>query len=220
MNTVERIVESYFRLCRSCFTYSDVKVVDGNNRQMDILAVSMLTSKQYHVECSVTHRERWCPTPEELILGFQQKFSGIPPEREGKNTDSKRGKRYGGKINDMYRRLGLDFAKINRVWVCWMVKDPRGPESALSEHFIRTGYSVEIMSFRDTILPALMDAVATSNYDDDALRTFSLIKEWKKQARKTEPGAPPNSRQPSPLPTPAEVRSSDSLRTPRTGGSG
>src|SRR5919108_3922748 len=92
MNTVERIVESYFRLCRCCFTYSDVKVINGNNRQMDILAVSMLTGDQYHIECSVTHRERWCPTPGELIAEFQKKFSGIPPHREGKNTDSVRGK--------------------------------------------------------------------------------------------------------------------------------
>jgi len=191
MNTVERIVESYFRLCRSCFTYSDVKVINGNNRQMDILAVSMITGDQYHIECSVTHRELWCPTPGELIATFQKKFSGIPPERAGEHTDSARGKRYGSMIIDMYRRLGLDFSKIKRVWVCWVVKDPQGLQTALSDHFIRTGYKVDIMSFRDRILPDLMDAVATSNYDDDALRTFSLIKEWKRQTM-TEPLRPAN----------------------------
>src|SRR5206468_2583281 len=124
-----------------CFTYSDVKVINGNNRQMDILAISMLTGDQYHIECSVTHRERWCPTPEELIVEFQRKFSGVPPDHEGSNTDSKRGKRYGGPIIGMYRRLGLDFANIKRVWVCWMVKDQHGLERALSDHFIRTGYT-------------------------------------------------------------------------------
>jgi hypothetical protein len=53
MNTVERIVESYFRLCRCCFTYSDVKVVDGNNRQLDILAVSVVTGDQYLMRSEV-----------------------------------------------------------------------------------------------------------------------------------------------------------------------
>jgi hypothetical protein len=32
MNAAEHIVESYFRLCRGCFTLSDRKVKDGNNR--------------------------------------------------------------------------------------------------------------------------------------------------------------------------------------------
>ena len=220
MNTVERIVESYFRLCRSCFTYSDVKVLGGNNRQMDILAVSMLTGEQYHIECSVTHTERWCPTSEQLIMEFEKKFSGIPPEREGKNTDSKRGKRYGGRIIDMYRRLGLDFAKIKRVWVCWMIKDPPGLDQACWDYFMRTGYRVEIISFRDTILPALMESVATSNYDDDALRTFSLIKEWKRQARKTEEAAPPNNRPPSQVPASPQVQTPDSLRKSSPSGCG
>ena len=39
--------------------------------------------------------------------------------REGKNTDSRKGKRYGSQINGMYQRLGLDFAKIKRIWICW-----------------------------------------------------------------------------------------------------
>jgi hypothetical protein len=37
---------------------------------------------------------------------------------------------------------------------------------------------------------------------------------------RTEPGAPPTSRPPSPLPTSPEMQSSDSLRTPPTGGCG
>jgi hypothetical protein len=152
---------------------------------MDILAVSMVTGEQYHVECSVTHREKWCPTPEQLISEFQKKFSGIPPIRDGENTDSRRGKRYGAQITFMYRRLGLDIAKVKRIWICWVVKDPEDLRRALSEYFMRTGHSVEIISFRDVILPALMEAVGTSNYDDDALRTFSLVKEWKKQTKKT-----------------------------------
>jgi|GEM_PF-6134490 len=38
MNTTERIVESYFRICEGCLTTPDVKVVRGNNRQIDLLA--------------------------------------------------------------------------------------------------------------------------------------------------------------------------------------
>jgi len=38
MNTAEHRVESYFRLCRKCFTIVDLKVPRGNNRQLDILA--------------------------------------------------------------------------------------------------------------------------------------------------------------------------------------
>ena len=49
---------------------------------------------------------------------------------------------------------------------------------------MRTGYIVEVISFRDRILPELMDAVSTANYDDEVLRTFSLIREWQKQNEK------------------------------------
>ena len=38
--------------------------------------------------------------------------------------------------------------------------------------------------------------------------------------KRTEPGAPPNSRPPSPLPTSPEIQPSDSLRTPSSGGCG
>jgi|ERR1043166_2839013 hypothetical protein len=181
MNTVEHIVESYFRLCRKCFTYADVKVEGGNNRQIDLLAVSLVSGEQFHVECSVTHCERWCPTPAELVLAFEKKFSGIPPAREGSNTDSSRGKLYGGVIRTMHDRLGLDKTKIQWVWVCWAVQDPENLEVAVRDYHLRVGYLVKVLSFRDTILPELMVAVSTANYDDEVLRTFSLIKEWRRQ---------------------------------------
>jgi hypothetical protein len=184
MNTVEHIVESYFRLCRQCFTYGDVKVEDGNNRQMDILAVSLVTGDQFHIECSVTHREHWCPTAEELVAAFEKKFSGIPPKRDGVNTDSTKGKNYGGVIGAMYSRLGLDLGKIKRIWICWTVKDPDNLNLHVRNYHMRTGYIVEVISFRDCILPELMNAVSTANYDDEVLRTFSLIKEWQKQNEK------------------------------------
>ena len=38
---LERIVESYFRIERKCFTITDIKIPKGNNRQIDILAYSL-----------------------------------------------------------------------------------------------------------------------------------------------------------------------------------
>ena len=57
MTTTERIVESYYRLIKSCFTMADVKVKDGNNRQFDLLAYCLRDGKQYHVEITVMHGE-------------------------------------------------------------------------------------------------------------------------------------------------------------------
>jgi len=184
MNTVEHIVESYFRLCRNCFTYGDVKVVSGNNRQIDILAVSLTTGEQFHIECSVTHCKQWCPTAEKLISEFERKFSGVPRPKEGRNTDSTKGKNYGVAITGMYQRLGIDEAKINRIWICWTVKDPENLQKHLGRYCVRTGQKVEVISFRDRILPELLKAVSTANYDDEVLRTFSLFKQWDKQTAK------------------------------------
>jgi hypothetical protein len=177
MNTVEHIVESYFRLCKQCFTICDVKVFQGNNRQIDLLAISLKDDAQYHVECSVTHCENWCPTVTDLEREFGRKFSGVPKQREGANTDAARRKRYGGVIHQTYRIYGLDPLKLLRVWVCWVVIDPVNLRQMLNDYYIKTGQRVEVVSFRDTILPELQKSIGTSNYDDEVLRTFSLLKQ-------------------------------------------
>jgi hypothetical protein len=183
MNTTEHIVESYFRLCRRCFTISDVKVPRGNNRQIDLLAVSLIDGLAYHVECSVTHKRAWCPTVAGLELAFVKKFSGVPPKREGRNTDSTRNKRYGGQIFSTYRLYGIDLMKVRHVWVCWEVADPAHLDDMLNSFYMKTGIRVEVISFRDAIIPELQNAVGTAHYDDDILRTFSLLKEFTKQRR-------------------------------------
>lgn len=81
----------------------------------------------------------------------------------------------------MYQRLGIDLGKIKRIWICWTVKDPDNLNLHLRNYHSRTGYLVEVISFRDRILPELMATVSTANYDDEVLRTFSLIKEWQNQ---------------------------------------
>jgi hypothetical protein len=55
MNTTEKIVESYFRLWQGYSTIADTKVINGNNSQIDLLAVNLKTNEQYQVEVSVTH---------------------------------------------------------------------------------------------------------------------------------------------------------------------
>jgi hypothetical protein len=188
MNTVEHIVESYFRLCRRCFTYTDVKVHRGNNRQVDLLAVSLESgevAQQYHIECSVVPHKQWWRSCEELKADFDKKFLGIPPKRSGLRTDSGRGKTYGGNIRVTHQLLGFDLRKtMNWVWICWAVKDPENLPRLYTDYHLQKGIKTEVISFRDAILPGLMETVSTANYDDEALRTFSLIKEWKQQLQK------------------------------------
>lgn len=184
MNTTEKIVESYFRLCRDCFTMADLKVIHGNNRQIDLLAVNLKTGQQYHVEVSVTHQENWCPTPADLFSEFEKKYFGAPTKREGKNTDYALGKTYEKKIYKTYEAVGLNSRSIKRVWVCWTVIDADNIGHQLEQYCKKRGLkkgAIEILSFRDVIIPSLMEKVATSNYEDDVLRTLSLLQQFERQ---------------------------------------
>lgn len=186
MNTTEKIVESYFRLCRDCFTMADLKVIKGNNRQIDLLAVNPKTGEQFHVEVSVTHQKNWCPNPAELFPEFEKKYFGVPTKREGKNTDYTLGKTYEKQIFETYESVGLNPNIIKRVWVCWIVVDADGLEAQLADYCGKRGLkkgSIEILSFRDDVIPSLMKKVATSNYGDDVLRTLSLLQQFEKQKR-------------------------------------
>ncbi len=156
----------------------------GNNRQIDILAVSLEKDEQYHIECSVTHCLQWCPTPKKLVAEFERKFSGHPKKKDGKNTDSAKGKRYGGAITATYRRLGMKLGSVKSVWVCWSIKDRATLKEELADYYGRTGNMVDVIELRDTVLPELLKAVSTANYDDEILRVFSLIKQAEAQTRK------------------------------------
>jgi hypothetical protein len=39
----------------------------------------------------------------------------------------------------------------------------------------------ELLSMRDEVLPKLSESIGTSNYDNDILRTISLISQYRKQ---------------------------------------
>ncbi|MDP1799336.1 MAG: hypothetical protein Q8K78_17705 [Planctomycetaceae bacterium] len=178
MNAVEHIVDCYFRLCRRCFTMNDVKVVDGNNRQLDLLAINLLDGSQYHVESAVTHSWEWFTNPQELTQELNRKFFGIPAPKEGKNTDFTKGKTYTLQINKMYQNLGLDPDRLQRVYVTWAIPGFANVNEAVVEYSrARNVRPIEVLSFRDTILPALEQEVGTSNYEDEVLRTLSLLRQ-------------------------------------------
>jgi hypothetical protein len=151
---------------------------------MDLLAANLTTGDQFHIECSVTHCERWCPLPPVLENEWQKKFLGVVKEKPGPNTDSAKGKSYGAAIKETYRRVGMDYDKIKFIWVCWTVQESTDLQSYVSIFHQLHGKRVEVLSFRDKILPDLTKAVSTANYDDEVLRTFSLIKQWDKQTKR------------------------------------
>jgi len=168
---------------------ADLKVIHGNNRQIDLLAVNLKSGEQYHVEVSVTHQENWCPTPADLFPEFEKKYFGIPTKREGKNTDYALGKTYEKQIFKTYEAVGLNSRNIKRVWVCWTVIDADNIEHQLEQYRKKRGIkkgAIEILSFRDVIIPSLMEKVATSNYEDDVLRTLSLLQQFEKQQSKNK----------------------------------
>jgi hypothetical protein len=182
MNTSEHIVESCFRLCLGCFTMSDVKVIGGNNRQMDLLAYRLRDGAQFHIETGVTHCERWNPTVEQLFTRFDRKFFGVPPEREGAMTDFSRGKNYRAAIQLTYRRVaGFDPRKVQRIWVCWTRPTDDEFEKKLMLYCRSRRLAkqpVKVISFRDEILHGLLKEVGTTNYDDSVMRTLSLLRQY------------------------------------------
>jgi len=189
MNAAEHIVESYFRLCRGCFTITDRKVKNGNNRQLDILAYDVKEQQQFHIEVGVTHRLNWAPTREDLRLYFEHKFFGAPPKRESKgggSTDYEKGKSFFKSIEETYVDVGFLPAEVRRVWVCWILNKEKNDKPVVfpfdSNHLNRT-FEIEILSLRDLILPELEVAIGTANYDDEILRVLSFVKERELQTR-------------------------------------
>lgn len=190
MNTAEHIVESYFRLCRKCFTIVDLKVPHGNNRQFDILAYNIKEQLQYHIEVGVTHRQNWCSTFEEMSPQFEKKFFGVSPERKGKaggTTDFEKGKSYFTQIEDAYSTIGFSPSDVRRVWVCWIVKENDDGKPFIFDFHskpLEKGFKIEILSLRDFILPELTIAIGTANYDDEILRTLGFVKQRELQISK------------------------------------
>ncbi len=54
MNITEQVVEVYYTFCKNCFTFSDVKIKDGEGRQIDLLAYDIENKIIYHIESSIS----------------------------------------------------------------------------------------------------------------------------------------------------------------------
>lgn len=162
---------------------TDVKIIGGNNRQCDLLAINLSTQEQFHVESSVTHDPNWAPSYDDLGKIFDSKFRGIPPKREGPRTDHSKGKMYFDNILQTYRSVGFDLTKVQRVFVTWGLKNEATLQSFLTSYGIEHSIPIQVYLFRDQILPALMDKISTSNYEDEVLRTLSLLRQRELQVK-------------------------------------
>lgn len=187
MNAQARIVENYFRIIKRCFTITDVKVPAGQNRQFDILAYQPDKKKVYHIEVGITHRLNWCPTLNKLREMFKQKFFGVPQKKDpdNKNTDYAKGKDYLDQIKETYSMYSIKYEKVIRVWCFWAFKGDNEEtiqlKNELAQEFNLDSENFETLSFRDTVIPELEMEIGTSNYDDETLRTISLLKQCKEQ---------------------------------------
>ncbi|MFN7139653.1 MAG: hypothetical protein ACK4UN_09960 [Limisphaerales bacterium] len=181
MNTAERIVEAYFRHCRGCFTIPDVKVINGNNRQFDLLACNLTNGLIYHVETSVVPSGRYFPNRlPDLLSVFQKKFFGLPEDRQNVDYIPSEDDRDYQKVIQTYAAYGLNPALIVRVWCSWALADYGRTEVEIRDYFQHrcvSGDRYELLEFRDKVMPELSAKIGTANYEDDALRTFSFFAE-------------------------------------------
>jgi len=189
MNTSEHIVESYFRLVRRCFTITDIKIIDGINRQFDLLALDSIHDQAFHVETSVTHQKAWIPSLSKITPVIEHKFLGYPRPHEngGRKTDAARGINYFENIRRTYQSYGLNPSRVKRVICVWDLKaTPEERTQYLREREKRYHFRANTLSFllfRDEVLPQLLDTVGTSHYDDEILRSFSLLKQHARQTQ-------------------------------------
>ncbi len=190
MNTTEHLVELYYRHCHKNFTYTDFKVKGGNNRQFDVLAYNKVSNELRHIEVSVTHSTGWTANLDSLKDEIRHKFFGVPKNKrpDNPNTDFNKGKTYKQQIENAYEQFGFKWEEVIRVWCLWFHSDETHVidnwKKELSEEFNLVMEKFEILSLRDKVLPQLTKSIGTSNYDDDILRTISLIDQQRKQTEK------------------------------------
>jgi hypothetical protein len=161
MNATEHLVELYYRFHKRCFTIADVKIPQGNSRQLDLLAYGLKPARAYHVEVSVTPLARYQPTPAALVAEFRRKFLIRPQTR----------------MDAAYQVLNLNPERVQRVFCCWQNPDAAAMNAASQAFANEAGFQVELLSFRDEVLPRLHEFVGTPHYEDDLLRTLSLLKQ-------------------------------------------
>jgi hypothetical protein len=159
-----------------------------NISQFDLLAYNIKTRKSFHIESSVKHELRWNPTINELKGFIEYKFFGTLKEKsnKGKNTDKAKNKNYLEQIKNSYKIYGMDYEKINRVWVLWCTDKIENKYFTIKKgkkYLEINNKQIEILSFRDIIIPELEKNIGKSNYENDIIRTLSLLIESKKQKK-------------------------------------
>ena len=189
MNTTEHLVELYYRQL-GYFTLSDLKIKNGNNRQFDILAYNVKNKVFEHIEVNVAHGINWTESLKDIKEKFRFKFFGCPNNNRPDNpkTDLAKGKTYLAPIKEAYKDLGIDYYALKRVWCTW--REPKKDETTinwkteLAVEFDLKPENFELLIFKDIVIPELFKAVGTANYEDELLRTLSLINEAEKQKEK------------------------------------
>ena len=190
MNTTEHLIEVYYRQL-GCFTATDIKIIKGNNRQFDLLAFNFTTKKFYHIEVSVAHGEHWQGTLADIKEKIRYKFFGSPRNSRPNNpkTDFAKGKTYLDPIKATYSKFGVSYKDVIRVWCTWCLPETEVSlddwKQELATEFDLQPENFELLLFRDTVLPALLENIGTAYYDDELLRTLSLIKEYNRQTETT-----------------------------------
>ena len=122
-----------------------------------------------------------------LVSDFRFKFLCIPRNNrpDNPNTDFNKGKTYKNQIEHAYNQIGFEWNNVIRVWCLWYY--PNNEEEItnwkkeLSKEFMLPEDRFELLSMRDEVLPKLSESIGTSNYDNDILRTISLISQYRKQ---------------------------------------
>jgi len=189
MNTTEHLVETYYRQ-KGHFTVTDVKVENGNNRQFDILTFDNKAKKFYHVEVSVTHALKWIRPLESISEEVRFKFFGIPKNKRPENlkTDHAKGKTYLEPIKATYAKFNIEYENVKRVRCTWCLSNVDIPKVdnwkiSMASEFNLQPDNFEILLFRDEVLTNLLNKIGTSHYDDELLRTLSLISEYRRQTK-------------------------------------
>ncbi|HHS49774.1 MAG TPA: hypothetical protein ENN07_01515 [candidate division Zixibacteria bacterium] len=113
----------------------------------------------------------------------EKKFFGAPDERKGRSdgtTDYEKGKSYYPHLMKTYEEYGFEPDEINRIWVYWIL--PKEDSSNI-DRIEYDNKKVEIISFRDSIIPELESLIGSSNYNDNILRTISFLNERDNQLK-------------------------------------
>ena len=192
MNAAERLVEIYYRQ-KNCFIISDIKIIGGINRQIDLLVFDPNSMLYYHVESSVGHGIHFAPNLAQVYYKIKYNFFGalndLPPS-DPKNKDTNE-KTFLKEINRTYESFGINPTNLIRVWCTWCFDkfdkdDLEDWKKRMAEEFRLTPANFEVLSFRDNVMPTLLKETGSSNYDDDLLRCISLVIQYQNQTEKNK----------------------------------